>query len=143
MNKIIFKIYLSVRKISRFHDLNFFWHTKGKQKTVRIKDIKYCLNHPAWSTDKNHKKNLKPIDVVERRECSYEKYNDDWLRIIHANLNYPICVINWFCKYWIIDGYHRLCKAVYFKHNFIDIKVINIFKVLNVPVISWFIRKFY
>lgn len=48
-------------------------------------------------------------------------------RMNKADTDVPIIVIRWKDKWVIIDGYHRLCKAIFKGHRTIKVKIIKEF----------------
>lgn len=83
---------------------------------VNIKTIEYLLFLKNWRDDKGNKINI--ITVLNNKE----KYKYHYQKILNCDLKYPILVQ---IDFRIIDGYHRLAKAVLENKKEILVKVIN------------------
>jgi hypothetical protein len=110
------------------YDLQQLWEEKGKEYVINVEKLRHCLYLPVWST-KNHNKDLRPIDVLEDRSS---KHKD---RIENADLSYPLCIIKLFNIILIIDGHHRLCKAIKYNIDRVKVKEVNVLKVIGIPLL--------
>jgi hypothetical protein len=124
------KVYGFIKNNFGQYDLEKLWEEKGKEYSINIDKLKHCLYLPVWSSDDNHFKDLRPIDVLEGRKYQH-KY-----RIDNADLSYPLCVINLFSIILIVDGHHRLCKAIIENVKKVKVKQVNLFKVFSIPLIK-------
>lgn len=85
---------------------------ENKSKSVPIEDLKYNLEEAVWSDGKN--KNYSPQDVLN----DPKKFADEMEQIEEAELKYPIFIY----KDEIVDGFHRLAKAVLKNKKTIEVK---------------------
>ena len=74
------------------------------------------LKEDVWSQGENK---LSPIDVLKNKE----KYKKDFKDIINCTLERPILIKE--SDLIIIDGFHRLCKAIIEKQKTIKAKLVN------------------
>jgi hypothetical protein len=95
-------------------DMMFVYLKNHKHPITKINVSKYSdtLEYPGWG-DPGRDINYSAMDVIKNPS----KYQDDYKRILKADLSYPIIVSN---NGYIIDGVHRLAKA--FMHNVYEIK---------------------
>ena len=49
----------------------------------------------------------------------------DQSRLDNADTTYPIIIVNYEERYWILDGHHRLQKAINEKHRTIKVKILR------------------
>jgi disulfide oxidoreductase YuzD len=82
---------------------------KSKQSVsseIKIGELKFEMKGKIWKDDDGNK--CSPYDVITN--TGTEKYQSHLRRILQAKLSYPILVTN---DLTIIDGYHRVAKAVW------------------------------
>lgn len=126
---ILGSIYGFIKSNFGQYDLNKLWREKGKEYFIKVDKLKHCLYLPVWSSDDNHFKDLRPIDVLNGSTYKHR------YRIEESDLNYPLCIIKFFGIILIVDGHHRLCKAIINDIKKIKVKEVNIFKVFSIPLI--------
>jgi len=83
----------------------------NKIETVPTDTLEWNLGEDTWG------KNISPEDVLENPK----KYKDDAKRIEEAELKYPILIY----KGEVIDGYHRLAKAVKQGKKTIKVRIVT------------------
>jgi len=78
------------------YDVKKMWKLATNIKPVKISELEFLLDEKIWDDDI-------PRNVLKKKSGPH------WERIEKANLNYPILLHP---TGWIIDGFHRFCKAV-------------------------------
>ncbi len=86
---------------------------KVKVEKISIEENLWQLDQPVWG-------DYSPRDVLSHPEK--KKYADNLQRIRSADLSYPIFVTS---KHQIIDGYHRVLKAIHTKEKTIKAYVFD------------------
>jgi len=86
-------------------DLMFMYIKTITSTKIKLENILPQLKIKDWG-------NFSPIEVIKNKSVSPEDYK----RIIKADLRYPIIITN---DYKIIDGMHRLSKAVLLKKKYV------------------------
>ena len=78
-------------------------HNSHPITKIDVKDYAHTLEYPGWG---NPAKGIEysATDVIN----SPLKYQDDYKRILQADLSYPIIISD---KGYVVDGVHRLSKA--------------------------------
>lgn len=95
---------------------------------VSVNSIKHYLNDKVWETTNEQdgtEVDISPMEVLENPELS--EYH--WNRILEADTNFAILVVRNNDEEnteYLLDGNHRLAKAVYEKHDFIQVKIVNV-----------------
>ena len=91
------------RKGTKFDVETLHKITKGiTPRSYNTDNFLYVLDYPVWDY---RKKALTPREVLDNRD----KYPNHWKRILEADLSYPILITE---RKTVIDGYHRLLKAM-------------------------------
>ena len=72
---------------------------------IKIEELEPQMEENVWG-------DWSPVTVLEKRAT--KKYANDVKRIYEANLDYPIIVT---AKHTIVDGYHRVAKAMLHKNK--------------------------
>jgi len=89
---------------------------------IHIDDLKDQLNENVWAirdSEDNIIGYITPMEVLTEKEASNDFH---WSRIHEVDLSYPILVLK---DYLIIDGFHRLCKAILNNHTTIKARIIS------------------
>lgn len=92
---------------------------------VNIKTIEYLSLLKNWRGDEGEKINI--ITVINNKE----KYKFHYQKILNCDLKYPILVQ---IDFRIIDGYHRLAKAILEQKKDIKVKIVDPF-LLNKSIV--------
>lgn len=111
-------------------DVNEVWELEGKIERRNIKDLKWHLEKPFWSSvrGKGMMFDLKPKEVLAKPEKHF--YHS--ARIKDADVSYPVCITTYKGREIIIDGIHRLAKLVSENIEIIEVKVINGKSIANI-----------
>lgn len=101
--------------------INYLNKNKYKVSNIKVKDFKKVLDIPVWEDG-----TLTPRELTQNPNA----YKDHYKRYLDAELKYPIIIHNGV----IVDGYHRLTKAVVEKRKtlpayIIDDKIYNMFPI--------------
>lgn len=110
-----------------FRNLNFdigydqqdLWNIVDGKKRFRIEIRKLDVESPSWSRMENDKEIFYSISEVYNNQ---EEYQNEVERTMRSNLNYPIVLVN--CNE-ILDGNHRVLKAIILGHKSIYAKNIT------------------
>jgi hypothetical protein len=109
-----FKTYSDEKNIYSVDMMMAYVNThKLKAENFIIEDNLWQLEQPVWG-------DYSPADVLKNPER--KKYAENIDRMKKADLSYPIFVTS---KYQIIDGYHRVLKAVHRKEKTIKAYVFD------------------
>jgi hypothetical protein len=95
------------------------WALEIEPEKMPISELVWHFDVPFWSLPDGHY-NLKPIDVINKPHEHEEEYK----RIISADLNYPLDVMFWKNRWLFLDGLHRLAKAKILGQEFVDVRKI-------------------
>ena len=111
-------------------DVNEVWELEGKIERRNIKDLKWHLEKPFWSSvrGKGMMFDLKPGEVLAKPE----KHLYHSTRIKDADVSYPVCLTMYEGREIIIDGIHRLAKLVSENIEIIEVKVISEKSIANI-----------
>lgn len=92
----------------------YIHYYKPKYIKIKVSDLAKNLDHKGWNMENeyNPKTAYSPKDVID----DPDKYESDFMRIMNADLKYPIIVSP---NNNIIDGVHRLTKAYLEKKKYI------------------------
>ena len=89
-------------------NVQLVWKLSANTETMLVKEFDYLLYVPLWSSmgGKGMLFDTKPIDVIRDENCCPYQAS----RIKRADLDYPIDIIKFQSRLWILDGIHRLAK---------------------------------
>jgi len=116
----------SVPKIIKDVGFDFWWDSEKvwdlsvPVTEINIADLDWHLDYPFWG-ENGFKYNLKPADVINFPD----KHNFEYKRIMKADLYYPIDIMENKGRWLILDGLHRLAKAVINKKERISVRIIS------------------
>ena len=96
------------------HILPFDWDVRRvweleREVTVRpVSDFCYLLDLPLWSSvpDRGMLFDISPREVIDSPQRSPHQYE----RVLEADLGFPIDLLLYQEREWILDGVHRLVK---------------------------------
>ena len=118
----------NIQQVWREHgkyDVNALWTKTKNTKTKRIylNKIKHNLDKDLWTIVlKNGKeKYITPNQVIKNPHLSPQ----DAMKIINADLSYPIIVYDDNGDLDILDGLHRLAKSVMLRRKTIKVKYVS------------------
>lgn len=94
-------------------DMMFAYLKENEYPVTKLKVDEYIdtLEYPGWG-DPANKVYYSAFDVIN----SPMKYQDDYKRILKADLSYPIIISD---QGFIVDGVHRLAKSYLEKREYI------------------------
>ncbi|MCK5829863.1 MAG: hypothetical protein KAH20_06130 [Methylococcales bacterium] len=100
-------------------DVTLVWALSTPTQEVYREEFDYFLTLPLWSSTPNFGMlfDVSPIEVIK----SPDRFPHEYRRILQADTKFPIELLEYNHKNWILDGVHRLVK-MYLKDN----KIINI-----------------
>jgi hypothetical protein len=105
-------------------DVHKLWELTKNHKVHQMKTVHltHLLNMEIWDDDEC--KDISPNKVLQNIETN----KPHWIQINNADLSYPILII---CREIdkkvidILDGFHRLCKAIINGIEEIDVIFVN------------------
>jgi len=114
-------------------NLNIVWRNHGtynvykiwkitkniKTKRIYIDQLIHNLDKKNWTIDQNHY--ISPNQVLND---PYSSLND-FYKIIHADLSFPIIIYQDNHDLDILDGLHRLAKSILLQRKTISVKYIT------------------
>jgi hypothetical protein len=74
---------------------------------VPVAELAWWLDLPVWRQDVRPFR-IRPSDVL----AEPERFRDQYRRTLEADLRYPLDITRWHGRWTIMDGVHRLAKAV-------------------------------
>ncbi len=111
------------------HILPFNWDVK-KVWTLECKSVAtprshfdYLLGLPLWSSKPNMGMlfDISPLEVLGDKSRSPYQYD----RVVKADLSWPIDLLEWKGKTWVLDGVHRIAKSYLQKDSNISVRLHN------------------
>ena len=115
----------SVPQIIKKVGFDFWWDEKKVWKldilatSMNIEELTWHLDYPFWD-ENNGRYNLKPIDVIKFPE----QHQIEYQRILESDLSHPIDIMENKHRWLILDGLHRLTKAVINSQKSISVRII-------------------
>jgi hypothetical protein len=82
------------------------WHLDEPVENMEISELDWLFDIPLWHSPGGYY-DFKPIWVIENPG----KYPERYKRIMEANLDWPIDIMEWKGRWLLLDGLHRLTKA--------------------------------
>ncbi len=100
-------------------DVKLVWSLTTPVQEIHREEFDYLLALPLWSSIPNSGMlfDVSPIEVIKRPK----RFPHQYKRILQADTKFPIELIEYNNKNWVLDGVHRLAK-MYLKNN----KIINV-----------------
>jgi hypothetical protein len=78
--------------------------------------LEYCMHIKSWNDRGLLSSSFSAQDVLDNPK----KYEQDFERIKNANLKYPIIIWNRANGHYVVDGIHRIAKAIGLKRKKIN-----------------------
>ncbi len=111
----------------RFHILPFNWNVEmvwaleAPVNKIERSTLDYLLHLSLWSSisGKGMLFDISPIEVL--RDLSSFPHQAE--RIERADVSFPIDMIDWKGKIWILDGVHRLAKLYKQEANYVKARI--------------------
>lgn len=86
---------------------------------MRVGDLEWHLDLPFF-WENGGKYNLKPCEVLKNPEL----HQDEYKRIVEADLSFPIDVMEHKGRFVLLDGLHRLTRAAMLGVETINVRII-------------------
>ena len=95
-------------------DVKVVWSLSTPAQEIGREEFDYLLALPLWSSASNSGMlfDVSPIEVIKRPN----RFPHQYKRILQADTRFPIELIEYKNKNWVLDGVHRLVK-MYLKDN--------------------------
>ena len=95
-------------------DVKLVWSLSTSIQEIGREEFDYLLALPFWSSVPNFGMlfDVSPIEVIKRPN----RFPHQYRRILQADTKFPIEIIEYSNRNWILDGVHRLAK-MYLKDN--------------------------
>jgi hypothetical protein len=120
VSKVIPKI-LSDHILPFNWDVRIVWSQHAEISRLPFSDFHYLLDLPLWSSVPNRGMlfDISPREVISFPQRSPHQYS----RVLKASIEFPIDLIYYREKRWILDGVHRLAKLSLLKVDFVDSRI--------------------
>ena len=89
-------------------DVEYLWQLKLPVKQIDVSKLEWHLNVPIWPSSSGEPYSVKPRDVLDRQKDFALEYQ----RVQDSDLKFPIEVFHNHDRLMILDGIHRLTKAI-------------------------------
>jgi hypothetical protein len=86
---------------------------------VPVEDLAWLFDLPLWPLD-GEAFRLTPREVAEQPM----RHADEYQRVMDADLNDPIHLVQHRTRLVVLDGFHRLLKAHFLRRHWIDAKIL-------------------
>ena len=93
-------------------DFRKIWELDLEAEALPVKEIEWHLDVPLWE-HRGKPNNITPREVLRNPNRNREQY----LQIMEAELDFPVEVMWWNGRWMLLDGVHRLAKAVQQGHD--------------------------
>jgi len=94
------------------------WALDLPTANMSISELSWHFEIPFWNI--NGEYNLKPIDVINNPEL----YEDEYNRIISADLSFPLDIMENKGRYLLLDRLHRLAKAYILGNSMVNVRIV-------------------
>ena len=110
-------------------NLKKVWALPCESQLYPRSDFDYLLSLAFWSSVQNQGMlyDISPLNVLMESEKAPHQYK----RIMDANIEYPLDILNYQGQLWILDGLHRLAQLY-----LLDVKTVAV-RVHPEHVIPW------
>ena len=88
-------------------DVEAIWELDLPVQTMPVAELVWHLEVPIWPLD-----GVGYVITPNQVMGEPERYAEEYLRVIQADLTYPIDIFHHKGRWMILDGIHRLAKAV-------------------------------
>lgn len=115
------------------YGFNFDWNEEDVWKLdypteeMDLAMLEWHFTIPFWNWN-NTWYNLTPNQVIENKD----KYKEQYERILNANIDYPIDIMENKGRYVILDGLHRLAKYKILGYTKIKVRIIPRTEIKNI-----------
>jgi len=102
-------------------DVRLVWVQEAEVSRWLIADLAYLLDLPLWSSVPGQGMlfDISPREVLASPDRSPHQH----LRIAQADLAFPIDLLRYRERHWILDGVHRLAKLALLGEDFVSVRV--------------------
>jgi hypothetical protein len=100
-------------------DNQLVWSLEVATESMSVDDLVWHFDIP-WLHTEGERFNLTPKDIMQNPDLYKEQYE----RTMQSDLSYPIDVMENKGRWLILDGLHRLMKAVHYGGNTVTIRKI-------------------
>jgi hypothetical protein len=102
-------------------DVHLVWEQDAEVVRWPIADLAYLLDLPLWSSVPGQGMlfDISPREVLGSRDRSPHQH----LRILEADVTFPIDLLRYRERHWILDGVHRLAKLALAGKEFVSVRV--------------------
>lgn len=83
------------------------WELDIPVEEIDVSELEWHFDIPFWNQPGEGYYDLKPNEVL----ADQEKYRDEVMRTMNADLSYPLDIMYWKNRWLLLDGLHRLVKA--------------------------------
>lgn len=100
-------------------DFRKIWDLDLPAEEMPIKEVEWHLDLPLWD-HRGQKNSITPREVLRHPTRNRRHF----LHIMEAELEFPVEAIWWNGRWMLLDGVHRLAKAVYLGHETLTVRKI-------------------
>lgn len=93
-------------------DFKKIWELDLEEEELPIEEIEWHLDVPLWE-QRGKPNSISPREVL----LNPSRNRDQYMQIMEAQLEYPVEVMWWNGRWMLLDGVHRLAKAVQRGHS--------------------------
>ena len=102
-------------------DVRLVWTEEAEVSRWPIADLAYLLDLPLWSSVPGRGM---LFDISSREVlASPDRSPHQYLRVLQADLAFPIDLLRYRECHWILDGVHRLAKLALLGEDFVGVRV--------------------
>lgn len=103
------------------------WKIKCEDSILPISELEWHFDVPFWNWNDEWYV-LTPREVIENSN----KYQEQYDRIMHSDISYPIDIMENKGKYVILDGLHRLVKCKLLGMDIVKVRIIPRSEIPNI-----------
>jgi hypothetical protein len=102
-------------------DVRRVWTQEAVVSRWPIADLAYLLDLPLWSSvpGRGMLFDISPREVL----ASLERSPHQHLRVLQADVAFPIDLLRYQERHWILDGVHRLAKLALVGEHFVNVRI--------------------
>ena len=97
------------------------WNLEAQSITIERCKLDYLLELPFWSSlpKVGMTFDISPLEVINNPEATPHQFE----RLMNADLSYPIDMLSYENRTWILDGIHRLAKAYLLNKDVLELRI--------------------
>ncbi len=102
-------------------DVHLVWEEAAEVFPRPLTDFDYLLDLPLWSSVPNRGMlfDISPREVIAFPQRSPHQYQ----RVLKANIIFPIDLVHYQEREWILDGVHRLANLYLMGTDFVSVRL--------------------